>query len=618
MTSRTEPVNVEVMEQQILEEHYHNDQKEIKAYLDILKDERFNGHSNFFKIMQILRNCNMPKNFIYAIAETRCSNPEKRCKQITDNYKYLELGKGCTFASLKFMAKEDAPTEYAKVIKKYSKSINKLFALGYTDDGVADIFYEYHTNDFIFDPSRTKAKGQWYTLNEYGIWELQLKPIELIKKFVIVRDDIIKKLNVIVEKAIFKADHDAKQIDKINKKQTDLIKKMMTVKCKKDICESLERYYAKTPEWNYIPYLVGFNNGVYDASKDEFRIAKPEEYINQTTNYNFKKLTETDKHYVKCLEILTSIHGPNLDFILTCVSIGLGGVNMLENILFHIGSGSNGKSLHADIMAGAFGGHAYKGVKSSFFEEDKNNNKEKAEPALLKFKGKRYIGSGEGKKQSVLDSALLKSLSGNDTQEARTLNSDAIIEFVLMALINLYSNYMPEIDGDDDGICRRIILYNYLYKFVDNPRQPHEKKLDNTIKSMIKTDEFRNATFNILSGYYQKFINDSCKLVIPEKIQRDTEAYLIKSAPIANFTKYRIQQLTEEIKPEKRTTLDQMYVVYKTTVEAPLLKTRFRTELEKKGYIFKQQKGVLKCSNGLLIDLEESDDNKTEDIEDNK
>ena len=52
--------------------------------------------------------------------------------------------------------------------------------------------------------------------------------------------------------------------------------------------------------------------------------------------------------------------------------------------------------------------------------------------------------------------------------------------------------------------------------------------------------------------------------------------------------------------------------MYKSTVETPLLKTQFRTELEKKGYIFKQQKGILKCSNGILIDLEETEDDKND------
>ena len=52
--------------------------------------------------------------------------------------------------------------------------------------------------------------------------------------------------------------------------------------------------------------------------------------------------------------------------------------------------------------------------------------------------------------------------------------------FVLVALLSIQLNKLPPLDDIDGGIRRRMLIFRFFSRFVENPIKPNEYKLNNT------------------------------------------------------------------------------------------------------------------------------------------
>jgi hypothetical protein len=118
------------------------------------------------------------------------------------------------------------------------------------------------------------------------------------------------------------------------------------------------------------PDLLGFNDGVYDLIKHEFRRGKPEDYVSMTVGYDFP--TTQSIHYNTAMRFLKDIQ-PNKDqreFMLKFLSTGLWGRNPNEIALILSGSiGGNGKTKLKDLLECTLGD--YFGTFASNFLTEK-------------------------------------------------------------------------------------------------------------------------------------------------------------------------------------------------------------------------------------------------------
>lgn len=616
----------EAIDKELETEDMQKIDNKLTDYLNLLKPERWDHRGEWLKIGAIIKN----EGGSFKLFDTYSKNSEKyetvSTRKLWDSL-IPKKDKQARLGSLKYMAKQDTPLKqlYEVVDNKYISDVEKMWTMDYTDEALAKIFYAKYPKLFMYEPNKN-AQGEWYTINDVNIWDTTRHYIALDNKIVELTESLRLEFKQLMDDEKEFNELKPKQIEALDKKYKTICKKLETQKTHKDLHDALKKYYFSSPKFDKIPHLVGFKNGVYDAENFEFRKAKPEEMVHLTTGYDFKQLEEDDKDIKAAKILLESIHGDNTEFILTCASLGIGGANILELILFHVGPGSNGKSLYADILEATFGELSYAGVPSSMFIEEGINTKSKPDPFLLEFESKRFVCSGEGKKKAILDNALIKSLSGNDKQRTRDLHKSKIEGFKLMCIINMFTNYYPQIDGDDAGIRRRTIILKYKYNFVDKVVKPNDRLIDRTIKSKLDNDTFKNAVFNLLLGYYKQFIKNNKKLAVPQNIREHTDNYLHSIAPISFFVANHLELLNTEIKNIKeREGLDMWYNIYKSMTDTPIAKTLFKLELEKKDFIFKNSGGTYTCINGKRIksaeptaktaEPQEEDEEEDEEIE---
>ena len=236
--------------------------------------------------------------------------------------------------------------------------------------------------------------------------------------------------------------------------------------------EAMELFYdgefVKSMDTN--KHLLCFNNGVVDFNAKIFREGYPEDYITKTTRINYIKydlenpeIKETSESILEFMEKLFPV--PDLlrymwDHLASCLI----GSNKNQTFNVYHGSGSNGKSIIADLMSVTLG--EYKGTVPITLVTEKRGLIGGTSDEVLKLKGVRYAVMQEPSKGVKLNEGIMKELTGGDPIQARGLYSESEIFEPQFNLV-VCTNNLFDIESNDDGTWRRIRKCDFLSKFVD-------------------------------------------------------------------------------------------------------------------------------------------------------
>src|SRR5690606_31829549 len=139
----------------------------------------------------------------------------------------------------------------------------------------------------------------WYEFNEHRWVEID-QGYSLIKRIneEIVKDYLDKSLLLINETKGNKGELIKDDKFKEYKILCDISVKIRTNEFKKHIMKEAStlfynpKFIEKLDEHRH---LLGFNNGVFDLDKNEFRNGRPEDFITMSTNINYREYNENDE-----------------------------------------------------------------------------------------------------------------------------------------------------------------------------------------------------------------------------------------------------------------------------------------------------------------------------------
>lgn len=366
-------------------------------------------------------------------------------------------------------------TEYdaAMVLKQMYK--DKYVCVSYDKKG---IWYQFKNHRWISDKGlslRSKISEEMYIL-------LSLKGDNLSKEIFEYQDDderksfIQKKAKIIGEL-------------KIKLKRTNDKNNIMR--------EAAEIFYdgefIRNMDTN--KYLLCFNNGVVDFANKVFRDGYPEDYITKSTKNNYisyddnisndefrKSVDEIEVFMNKLFPI------PDLNrYMRDHLASSLIGSNKNQTFNVYHGSGSNGKSIIADLMSVTLG--EYKGTVPITLVTEKRGLIGGTSDEVLKLKGVRYAVMQEPSKGVKLNEGIMKELTGGDPIQARGLYSESEIFEPQFNLV-VCTNNLFDIESNDDGTWRRIRKCDFLSKFIDegesyNDETPYIYPKDKSLKDKL-------------------------------------------------------------------------------------------------------------------------------------
>lgn len=240
------------------------------------------------------------------------------------------------------------------------------------------------------------------------------------------------------------------------------------------------------------PFLIGFENGIYDLQTDEFRQGTPGDYVTMSTHTKYTHYAPSDPLYIEIMDLLRKIFPREdvMEFTLRSLSTGLVGLNREENFYFWTGKGAtggNGKSTILSLLTGALGDYCIQMPVSLLTSERENSAS--ANPALAQLRNRRAVIMQEPGPEQKIRVETLKYLSGNDKMSVRDLFKSQV-EFQPVATWFLACNGVPTMNGMDGGVARRMKVTQFESVFCSDPDtdasfSDYKYKADESLKEKL-------------------------------------------------------------------------------------------------------------------------------------
>ncbi|MBQ6025964.1 MAG: primase C-terminal domain-containing protein [Lachnospiraceae bacterium] len=201
-----------------------------------------------------------------------------------------------------------------------------------------------------------------------------------------------------------------------------------------------------------------------------------------------------------------------IEYVQLVVGMAAIGKVYQEHMIIAYGGGANGKSTFWNTIFRVLGDYAGKLSAEALTMNCKRNIK----PEMAELKGRRLIISSEMEEGMRLNTATVKQLCSTDEIQAEK-KYKAPFHFVPSHTLVLYTNHLPKVGANDDGIWRRLIVIPFNAKIVG----------DNDIKNYADY-LFDHAGSFIMSWIIEgakKAYDMDFKVPLPKVVEDAIEAY---------------------------------------------------------------------------------------------
>ena len=456
---------------------------------------------------------------------------------------------GLTNRSIMYWAKNDGPI--AKYNKIKNETVEHLMTItvekGATDFDLANVLYHLFNDRFICTDVKN---NEWYEYKGHKWVEINSgSALRLL---------ISKDLhNVYANKVIAYVNElqstDERETDKWNFMQSQcqimscICQRLKKTTDKNNIMrEAKELFYAHGgDEFNNKkdenPYLMCFNNGVFDFESGIFRDGRPEDYITMSTNINYIPIEKVNKKHLNEVQNFMCQLFPNEElrnYMWKHLASTLIGTNDNQSFNIYTGSGRNGKSKLVELMSKLLGD--YKGTVPITLITQKRTSIGSSTPEIAKLKGKRYAVMQEPSKKERINEGIMKEITGGDTIQGRALFKDSI-EFVPQFKLVVTCNSLFDITSNDDGTWRRIRLCDFVSLFTEHPKegdedQPFQFKVDKKLDKKFDVWKYPFMSKLIEIAKTEKGNVDDCDIVMAK-----SNAYRENQDYMAEFIREKVE-----------------------------------------------------------------------------
>jgi P4 family phage/plasmid primase-like protien len=519
---------------------YTNDKNLSVKLLTILGSDRSDDHNNNYIVGMILYNIfNGSKEGLkhWIDSSQKIQKPHKtRGTPGNLNVKYYEKEwnrmdhSDYTIGTLIHYARLDNPKNCEKVMnEEASNYLNTFVELGGTHYDIAKTLHTKYASMFVCSSLGGK-NGEWYMFEnnswksiEEGIDLRRLISTEVIVKLRQKNKEIDRELQQLRKNYFKQDDNDTEnnsdddteynsddddinvdrqqhknqknyiqEREKLEKQKEKIFKTIQ--ECKKAtfkagvMTEARELFYDSTfrRKLGQNKTLIAFNNGVYDIKRKIFREGLPSDYMYKKMPIDYKPYKQSDQEIKNLYRFLQQIF-PNkrvLKYALDYHSDLFEGGNPRKIALIYQGDGNNGKSIFQSVVEGMFGseGVGYSAKLNTTFLSGKKQASSGAQPDLDRLRhGCRLVVLQEPSKQEVINTALLKELTGNDTMYARTLYKEGG-EFLPLFKPVIICNDLPQLSSNEPAIWSRLRILPFESKFDTNEApKTYEEQLEQKI-----------------------------------------------------------------------------------------------------------------------------------------
>jgi len=453
----------------------------------------------------------------------------------------------------------DEVTRIAQSVSRYDPAIT----LDFTERSLADAFARYMEGQIV-----RISEGGWADYRD-GLWRLDpsgsaaLICQEAVKAFVArIEVEAVLRAGELEREAAEKMLSAAKRCQSAN-----VINHIVR------LAASDPALLASSSDFDADPDLLNLRNGVLNLRTGQLVPHDPNLRLMKQADVEFDPTATCPLFDQFLSEILDR---ETADFLMQAFAYSLLGSAERQLAFVLIGSGLNGKTTLANVIRGVIGDYGLVMDPSSLLRRDSPS----VRSDIARLYGARTVFTSEFAQGSVIDSPLIKRLTGNETITARHLYKEDF-EFACRGVFFLTTNHPPVIDGSDYALARRVCV-------VPFERRIHQDQVDPELENKLARE--KSGILNRLLEGLQRYRRE--KLAFPELVRLATDKYVAESDLIGEFLR---QSCSEgpgyKVGAEELHQRYQGYCAIRGTrrLSAPV----FKRALESKGYLnTRTSKGV--------------------------
>lgn len=337
-------------------------------------------------------------------------------------------------------------------------------------------------------------------------------------------------------------------------------------------------YVIEFSEFNKYTYLYNCQNGTFNLRTGELQPHNSEDLLTQISNVEYRKdaksglwekfideSLEKDQQSINLLQMLLGY----------CLS---GSVNHECFFMLYGEKTRNGKGTCNSTMFRMHGDYAKVLQPEALAVKSFYGNADAPNEAIAALAGVRYVCVSEPGEGLVLNSDLVKTLTGGDPIRARFLHQHAF-EFFPQFKIVINTNFLPVVLDSTIFDSDRLNLLNFSRHFSQEER-------DTKLKEKLSKPENISGIFNWCYEGYKK-LEKVGKFTMPDKSQKLFNQYKKDSDTIQMF-------IDECLEPcdGARTSLQKVYSKYKEWVKengfGQCSKKTLEKQLQKKAITIKE------------------------------
>ena len=538
------------------------DIEKIKELVSILSDSRADSYNTWIEVGWALHNINPDDQDLINIWIDFSKKSNKYidgdCDKRWNDFK----NEGFSLASIYFWAKQDNIDKFIEIQRKdicryIQKSVNS------NNYDIAKILYILFEHQYKCVSPSGKF-GCWYEFYNHR-WHKTEQGISLRRRICdengisLVNEfcRYLSNLNTLLSNDDLD-DTERQNIEKNMEKYTGISDRLKCTSFKDNLMkECIELFYDPKFEekLDSNPYLLGFENGVFDLKNYEFRDGRPDDYITFSTKIDYYPFNKHDELVDDIFAFFDQIQ-PNKrirDYLITELSSVLKGLNDEEKFRIWTGSGGNGKSKLVELITNSLGDYCIKLPITLLTGKRENSNA--ASPEVAGTKGKRFAYLEEPNEGEKINAGRMKEYSGGDKIKARGLYQD-FVEFKPQFKMFLLTNDLPEAPGCDQGVWRRMEVVQFMSDFVDDPKEPHQFKKDSKLSEKLKI--WPETFISILLEYFQNYMKYGNP--VPIEVKQHTEDYHKTSD---NYIEFIMTYLKETKNKQDKINLDELHDEFK-------------------------------------------------------
>jgi len=197
----------------------------------------------------------------------------------------------------------------------------------------------------------------------------------------------------------------------------------------------------------------------------------------------------------------------------------------VQRIMFHTGTGGNGKSVFLEVISRVLGDGLAVGLPAESVSGEAHNNPSAPTPDIARCYAKRFIRVSELPKDQPVKGEMVKRLTGGEKWPVRTMYK-GYFEFKPTGKPHMSGNGEPKLDGGDGGLKRRFVIVPWS---VTLPPEKH-RDFEDVVSEIVAGG---SGILNWLIDGALDFLNEG--LVISDDIAQATAEHFAEMDPCQRY-----------------------------------------------------------------------------------